>query len=102
MLSSSLTSAPTHRPDANYAIGRDVQAMKAVVGEEALTPEDFLYLEFLDKFEHKFVAQGEYKKDKGPVFICCVQAPPPRCSIMFPNVSGWFPVAIMIECLASR
>jgi len=32
--------------------------MKAVVGEEALTSEDLLYLEFLDKFEHKFVAQG--------------------------------------------
>jgi len=46
---------------ANYAIGRDVQAMKAVVGEEALTPEDFLYLEFLDKFEHKFLAQGYYE-----------------------------------------
>jgi len=46
---------------ANYAIGRDVQAMKAVVGEEALTPEDFLYLEFLDKFEHKFIAQGYYE-----------------------------------------
>ena len=35
--------------------------MKAVVGEEALTPEDFLYLEFLDKFEHKFLAQGYYE-----------------------------------------
>jgi len=46
---------------ANYAIGKDVQAMKAVVGEEALTSEDLLYLEFLDKFEHKFVAQGYYE-----------------------------------------
>jgi V-type H+-transporting ATPase subunit B len=46
---------------ANYAIGRDVQAMKAVVGEEALSTEDFLYLEFLDKFEHKFLAQGYYE-----------------------------------------
>jgi len=46
---------------ANYAVGRDVQAMKAVVGEEALTPEDFLYLEFLDKYEHKFLAQGYYE-----------------------------------------
>jgi len=46
---------------ANYAIGRDVQAMKAVVGEEALTTEDFLYLEFLDKFEHKFLSQGYYE-----------------------------------------
>ena len=82
---------------ANYAIGKDVQAMKAVVGEEALSSEDLvisalspilviiplsfhfsireefisctnislggtlqLYLEFLDKFERKFVAQGPY------------------------------------------
>ena len=42
---------------ANYAIGKDVQAMKAVVGEEALSPEDLLYLEFLEKFEAKFVNQ---------------------------------------------
>uniref|UniRef100_A0A7S0WZ83 Vacuolar proton pump subunit B n=1 Tax=Chlamydomonas leiostraca TaxID=1034604 RepID=A0A7S0WZ83_9CHLO len=46
---------------ANYAIGKDVAAMKAVVGEEALTAEDLLYLEFLDKFERKFVAQGAYE-----------------------------------------
>ena len=32
--------------------------MKAVVGEEALTPEDLLYLEFLQKFEKNFIAQG--------------------------------------------
>lgn len=42
---------------ANYAIGKDVQAMKAVVGEEALSSEDLLYLEFLGKFEQKFVNQ---------------------------------------------
>ncbi|GAX78045.1 hypothetical protein CEUSTIGMA_g5487.t1 [Chlamydomonas eustigma] len=46
---------------ANYAIGKDVAAMKAVVGEEALSPEDLLYLEFLEKFEKKFVAQGAYE-----------------------------------------
>jgi len=46
---------------ANYAIGKDVQAMKAVVGEESLSREDLLYLEFLEKFEHKFVAQGDYE-----------------------------------------
>ena len=34
-----------------------LQAMKAVVGEEALSDEDKLYLEFLDKFEGKFVNQ---------------------------------------------
>lgn len=33
--------------------------MKAVVGEEALTSEDLLYLEFLHKFERSFINQGE-------------------------------------------
>ena len=32
--------------------------MKAVVGEEALTADDLLYLEFLQKFEKNFIAQG--------------------------------------------
>jgi V-type H+-transporting ATPase subunit B len=41
--------------------GKDVQAMKAVVGEEALTPDDLLYLEFLGKFEKNFIAQGNYE-----------------------------------------
>ncbi|VDK73405.1 unnamed protein product [Dibothriocephalus latus] len=44
-----------------YAIGKDVQSMKAVVGEEALSPEDLLYLEFLTKFEKNFIAQGPYE-----------------------------------------
>lgn len=35
--------------------------MKAVVGEEALSSEDKLALEFLDKFEHQFVGQGAYE-----------------------------------------
>ena len=35
--------------------------MKAVVGEEALTQEDRLYLEFLEKFEHKFLGQNYYE-----------------------------------------
>lgn len=46
---------------ANYAIGKDTAAMKAVVGEEALTPDDLLYLEFLEKFEGKFISQGPYE-----------------------------------------
>jgi vacuolar-type H+-ATPase subunit B/Vma2 len=33
--------------------------MKAVVGEEALSSEDKLALEFLDKFERQFVGQGD-------------------------------------------
>jgi len=61
---------PMTRPDhssvsnqlyANYAIGKDVNAMKAVVGEEALSSEDKLYLEFLNKFEGEFISQGAYE-----------------------------------------
>ena len=44
-----------------YAIGKDTQAMKAVVGEEALSEDDRLYLEFLEKFEKKFLTQGPYE-----------------------------------------
>uniref|UniRef100_A0A8B9EEN5 Vacuolar proton pump subunit B n=1 Tax=Anser cygnoides TaxID=8845 RepID=A0A8B9EEN5_ANSCY len=44
-----------------YAIGKDVQAMKAVVGEEALSADDLLYLEFLQKFEKQFITQGPYE-----------------------------------------
>merc|ERR1712216_1064252 len=46
---------------ASYAMGRDVLAMKAVIGEEALSLDDHLYLSFLDRFETKFVAQGPYQ-----------------------------------------
>eukprot|EP01100_Stratorugosa_tubuloviscum_P012569 TRINITY_DN5_c1_g1_i1.p1 TRINITY_DN5_c1_g1~~TRINITY_DN5_c1_g1_i1.p1 ORF type:complete len:498 (-),score=270.72 TRINITY_DN5_c1_g1_i1:132-1625(-) len=46
---------------ANYAIGKDVQSMKAVIGEEALSRTDRLHLEFLEKFEHKFLTQGYYE-----------------------------------------
>lgn len=47
---------------AAYAVGKDVAAMKAVVGEEALTDEDLLSLEFTEKFEQKFIRQGFYEK----------------------------------------
>ena len=46
---------------ANYAIGKDTAAMKSVVGEEALSNDDLLYLEFLKKFESTFIAQGNYE-----------------------------------------
>lgn len=36
--------------------------MKAVVGEEALTPDDLLYLEFLTKFEKNFISQVSFTK----------------------------------------
>lgn len=46
---------------ANYAIGQDTRAMKAVVGEEALSADDMLYMEFTDKFERRFLQQGAYE-----------------------------------------
>merc|ERR1711988_1297661 len=47
---------------ANYAMGKDVLAMKAVVGEEALSVEDRMYLDFTERFENEFVRQGMYEK----------------------------------------
>lgn len=43
-----------------YAVAKEVQAMKSVVGEDALSPDDLLYLEFLGKFEKNFISQGTY------------------------------------------
>ena len=45
----------------SYARGKDVMAMKAVVGEEALSAEDHLFIKFVEKFEGKFIAQGGYQ-----------------------------------------
>jgi len=47
---------------AKYAIGRDAAGMKAVVGEEALSSEDKLSLEFMDKFERTYINQSAYEK----------------------------------------
>ena len=58
---------------ANYAIGKDVQAMKAVVGEEALSSEDLLYLEFLDKFESKFVNQVRCMSQDIARLLLCIR-----------------------------
>merc|ERR1712224_197045 len=46
---------------ANYAMGKDSEAMKAVVGEEALTDDQKLYMEFMEKFENRFISQGRYE-----------------------------------------
>ncbi len=46
--------------------------MKAVVGEEALSADDLLYLEFLNKFEKTFIAQGNkncLKKQRSVDFL---------------------------------
>ena len=43
---------------AAYAEGKDLRALVAVVGEEALTERDRRYLDFADRFEREFVKQG--------------------------------------------
>lgn len=42
---------------AKYAIGKDALAMKSVVGEESLSMEDKLVIEFVDNFEKSFISQ---------------------------------------------
>jgi V/A-type H+-transporting ATPase subunit B len=46
---------------AAYAEGRDLRALVAVVGQEALTERDRRYLEFAERFEREFVNQGMYE-----------------------------------------
>ena len=46
---------------ANYAIGKDNQQMKAVVGEEAMSMEEMRYIDFLENFEKRFVTQDRYE-----------------------------------------
>jgi V/A-type H+-transporting ATPase subunit B len=46
---------------AAYAEGRDLRALVAVVGQEALTDRDRRYLEFAERFEREFVNQGMYE-----------------------------------------
>ncbi|KAH0615697.1 hypothetical protein JD844_026017 [Phrynosoma platyrhinos] len=60
-----------------YAIGKDVQAMKAVVGEEALSADDLLYLEFLQNssFQKWDCTYRMYE-----VFI----------DVMTPNILVWY------------
>lgn len=46
---------------AAYAQGRDLRALSAVVGEEALTDTDKKYLKFADEFEKRYVQQGTHE-----------------------------------------
>jgi V/A-type H+-transporting ATPase subunit B len=43
---------------AGYAQGRDLRALGAVVGEEALSETDRRYLKFADEFEKKYIRQA--------------------------------------------
>jgi len=47
---------------ASYAYGRDLRRLVAIVGEEALTELDKVYLSFADDFEKKFVTQGSVNR----------------------------------------
>ena len=44
-----------------FAEGRSFRDLVAVVGEEALSARDKLYLQFADEFERKFINQGMYE-----------------------------------------
>jgi V/A-type H+-transporting ATPase subunit B len=44
-----------------YAEGRSFRDLVAVIGEEALSARDKLYLGFADNFERKFINQGLYE-----------------------------------------
>ncbi len=43
---------------ASYANGVDLRRLVAIIGEEALTERDRLYLKFSDEFEKQFLGQG--------------------------------------------
>jgi len=47
---------------ANYAAGKETQALKAVVGLEALTVEEKRFLKFEEDFERSFLKQDPYDK----------------------------------------
>jgi V-type H+-transporting ATPase subunit B len=46
---------------ANYALGKETQALKAVVGEEALSIEEKRYIQFEAEYEARFVTQDAYE-----------------------------------------
>jgi V/A-type H+-transporting ATPase subunit B len=47
---------------ASYANGLDLRRLVAIIGEEALTARDRLYLQFADRFEKEFVGQGDTER----------------------------------------
>jgi V/A-type H+-transporting ATPase subunit B len=46
---------------AAYAEGNDLRGLVAIVGKDALSERDRLFLEFADLFEDRFVRQGHYE-----------------------------------------
>ncbi|NLP37024.1 MAG: V-type ATP synthase subunit B [Firmicutes bacterium] len=46
---------------AAYARGKEAKELAAILGEAALTETDKLFADFADRFEEKFINQGEYE-----------------------------------------
>jgi len=49
---------------AAYAEGRDLREISTIIGAEALTERDRVYLTNADSFEQKFISQGEFERRK--------------------------------------
>jgi hypothetical protein len=67
--------------------------MKAVVGEEALSSEDKLALEFLDKFERQFISQGASPRsfpalERPPMMPMAPMPFPPHALLQAPTSPG--------------
>ena len=52
------TNSTLHMPE-----GNDLRGLVAIVGKDALSERDRMFLEFADLFEHRFVKQG-YDEDR--------------------------------------
>ncbi len=46
---------------AAYAEGKDLRALQAIIGEEAMSERDKKYLRFADEFEKRFIHQDKYE-----------------------------------------
>jgi len=49
---------------AAYAEGRDLREISTIIGAEALTERDRVYLTNADSFEQQFISQGEFERRK--------------------------------------
>ena len=49
---------------ASYAEGCDLREISTIIGAEALSERDRIYLAVADSFEREFIAQGEFEKRK--------------------------------------
>ncbi|MFH1775439.1 MAG: V-type ATP synthase subunit B [Chloroflexota bacterium] len=47
---------------AMYAEGCDLREISTIIGAEALTDRDKIYLELAERFENEFIAQGEFER----------------------------------------